>query len=304
MRKKDKTKLYIITLAAALVLFLGYQLFQYLKPFKPIAEITTGTIAPETSNAPFWFFAPSVGQCDMSVINLEGTVIVIDAADNTRKDEVLGKLKRATGGVIDYLILTHMHADHIGTAPEIIKEFEVKNLILNRPGTTPSTSIYERLLNAAVEKNLKPTEVKSGGELKTANGKIEFFCSENAQTNLNNESISVKISYKNHSMLFTGDTESKVENEYLKAGFDLNADILKVGHHGSKTSSTEKFLNSVSPAHAVIMVGDNNYGHPNEEVLKRLNKLGIVCLRTDLNGDILFESDGETISIKTEKGIT
>ena len=187
---------------------------------------------------------------------------------------------------IDYLMLSHFDADHCQGAIFLLKNMKIKNLIIS---IQPENSeFYEEITNICRQKNTNIMYVKKGNKFKIANLDIEILHPNNnfiAENTLNNNALVCKINYYNFKMLFTGDIEKIAENQLLDE--ELLADLLKVGHHGSKTSTTQEFLNKVNPQIALIGVGENNkFGHPNDDVIKRLQEKGIKIFRTDLNGEI------------------
>lgn len=164
-----------------------------------------------------------------------------------------------------------------------------------------TTQAYEDLLTAVDEKNVNPIAATSGYTFSLGGSSVEIFSPSKQDKNLNNMSVVLKVTFGDTRFLFQGDAESKIENALLKSDFDLKADVLKVGHHGSNTSSTQKYLNAVSPEFAILSYGaDNSYGHPHEEVLERLENSNISVYSTALNGIITVTSDGKNISVKTE----
>jgi competence protein ComEC len=196
---------------------------------------------------------------------------------------------------LDYIIATHPHEDHIGNMSYIIDNFEVLNFYA--PKVNSNTKAFETMVESLVIKDLKIKVLKPNiksidlGE----NTKVDVFSPiSNEYENLNNFSSIIKISYGTTSFLFTGDSEELSEKEVLTQGYDLKSDVLKVGHHGSSSSTSKRFLDAVDPYIAVISVGkDNSYGHPSQEVLSRLKDLTIY--QTDLDGNILIKSDGYSL---------
>ena len=187
---------------------------------------------------------------------------------------------------IDYLMISHFDADHCQGAIFLLKNMKVNNLIIS---IQPENSeFYEEIVSLCKQKNINIMYVKKGDKMKIANLNIEVLHPNNnfiTENKLNNNALVCKIKYYNFKMLFTGDIEKIAEKQLLNE--DLSADLLKVGHHGSKTSTMQEFLDKVNPQIALIGVGvDNKFGHPNSEVIKRLQNKGIKIFRTDLNGEI------------------
>ena len=170
------------------------------------------------------------------------------------------------------------------------------------PKSETDTRSYENLKNKTAEQGLTIAHPKTGESLDFGSSKIEFYGPiTESESDRNNGSIVMKIIYGDTSFLFTGDAEREEEQEILNAGYDLSATVLKVGHHGSKNSTTYPFLREIMPKYAVISVGDNNYGHPTEDTLSRLRDADVKVYRTDMQGDIITTSDGKTVTITTKK---
>ena len=243
-----------------------------------------------------------VGQGDSILIHLSGKTMLIDAGNNAAS--IITYIKTLNIDKIDAIVATHPHADHIGGMAEIINEFVVDKIYMPKVAHTSKT--YENLLLTIKNKNLKVNTAKAGTTIDLGNKiKIEVMApnSEN-YNNLNDYSAVVKIEYENVSFLFTGDAEAVSEKEMVeKYGNKLKANVLKVGHHGSTTSTTLNFLNTVSPEYAIISVGENNsYGHPNQETLDKLKNIDV--FRTDKLGTIVAKTDGQTINFAFEKTFT
>jgi competence protein ComEC len=239
-----------------------------------------------------------VGQGDSILIQTpSGKNMLIDAGVPEMGSTVVSYLKNKNVNKLDVVIATHPHDDHIGGMPDVINTFDIGTFYM--PKVTANTNAFENLLNALKNKNVNSVYVKAGNNIDLGSNITAQFLAPNNSSydNLNNYSAVIKLTYKNVSFLFTGDAEKESEQEMLSKDYNLKADVLKVGHHGSDTSTTAEFLKAVSPKYAVISVGKNNdYGHPNQSVLDRLNNAGIKVFRTDLNGTIIATTDGNTIS--------
>ncbi|EEH98754.1 MULTISPECIES: ComEC/Rec2 family competence protein [Clostridium] len=233
-----------------------------------------------------------VGQGDSILIQVNNKNLLIDSGPNKSEDKLKKYLKKLNISKFDYIIATHPHEDHIGNMSYIINNFDVLNFYA--PKVENSTKAFETMVESLIRKDLKIKVLKAN--IKSIDlGKnivVDVFSPlSNSYEDLNNYSPIVKISYGNTSFLFTGDAEELSENEVLNAGFDLKCDVLKIGHHGSSSSTSENFLKASNPSIAVISVGeDNTYGHPTDTVLSRLKETKIY--RTDINGNIVITSDG------------
>lgn len=241
-----------------------------------------------------------VGQGDSEFIELpDGTTMLIDAGTADYGETVVDYIKDLGYKKIDYLIGTHPHADHIGGMQKVVKSFDIGSVYM--PKASTNTKTYENLLTEIKNKGLKIKTAKAGVSIISENDlKVDILAPNSSKYDeLNNYSAVVKITYKNNKFLYTGDAEKLSEDE-IKA--DVSADVIKVGHHGSTSSSSKNFVKNVSPKYAVICVGkDNTYGHPKDSIIKRWENIGAKILRTDEDGSITITSDGKNISVNTEK---
>lgn len=236
-----------------------------------------------------------VGQGDSTYITFpDGENMLIDGGSNNSM--AYDYLKGEKVSKIDYLVATHPHEDHIGGLAEICENTKTNKVYL--PDVSASTKIYNRFLTALDKGNCDVNVAEEGVLIKeTDNLRVEILSPvESEYDNLNNYSAVVKITYKDVSFLFTGDCEADAEE--LLDFSKVEADVLKVGHHGSKSSSSRDFINAVNPKYAVISVGENNsYGHPNDKVLERLADIEAKVYRTDVLGDICVTTNGTDINI-------
>lgn len=266
-----------------------------------------------------------IGQGDAVLIQTGAKNILIDTGDDKyyedgkkgkENTQLLTELQKLKIDHIDTLVMTHAHADHIGKADKVIAQYGVKELVYNG---IPSTSKYFiNALKAAKANGTQQVKVKAGDVLDFGNG-VSFEIVSPSQSlidedtaaikakkkvDVNNESVVGRLTFGNFAMLFTGDAEGPVEKDMAASyGKKLKCQVLKAGHHGSKTSSTAEFLKLVQPESVVMSLGVNNqYGHPHEALLNRLQKQGVKNIyRTDANGTITIVSDGSSYSITTEK---
>lgn len=240
-----------------------------------------------------------VGQADCTLIKLNNDVMLIDAGNNADGKNVVSFLQAKNITHIDYLVGTHADEDHIGGLDDVINNLDIEKVLI--PTVGKNGTDYKNVVEACENKNISVQNPTMGDtfELDGANFKI-MSAMEEEGTSDNNSSLVINITYNETNYLFMGDAETEVENSRSWE----NADVLKVGHHGSNSSSSEKFLNEVNPEYSIIEVGkDNSYNLPSDKAIKRLEDCGSKVLRTDkANGDEVgsfwLTSDGNTIDIK------
>ena len=241
-----------------------------------------------------------VGQGDSIFIQLPNNeTMLIDAGEAYKSDSVINYLNNQGIAKIDYVVGTHPHTDHIGGLEEVINTFDVGSIYM--PKATSTSKTYEDLLTTISNKGLKVKTAKSGGVvLDEDNLKLEFIApNSDSYSNLNNYSAVLKLTYLDNTFLFMGDAETLSEDEITS---DVNADVIKVGHHGSDSSSSIEFVKRVSPEYAIIMVGEgNSYNHPYQSIIERYESVGAKVLRTDLDGNIICDSDGVDVTCNGDK---
>ena len=261
-------------------------------------EESTQTVNNSEDNLKVHFI--DVGQGDSIFIELPNDeVMLIDAGESSEEEKVYNYITDLGYNNIDYVVGTHPHTDHIGGLEYIINNISVENIYMPKAVSTSKT--YESLLNTISNKNLKVKVAKANVSIISSDNLSVNIIAPNSESysNLNNYSAVIKIDYYNNSFLFMGDAEVLSEEEITN---DVQADVIKVGHHGSDSSSSLEFLNKVKPKYAIISVGANNqYDHPYDSILSRYESIGAQVYRTDLDGTIVATSDGTNINITKEK---
>lgn len=241
-----------------------------------------------------------VGQADSILVTIGGYSMLIDAGNNNDGEDVVDFIKAKGITKLDILVGTHPHEDHIGGMDDVISAFDIGQIIMPKVSHTSKT--YKDVLLAIQNKKMSITSAKAGQSYSLGDSDIKVISPINDDyKGLNEHSVVMHLTYKNNSFLFTGDMEKSNEEEVLNALENVKADVLKVSHHGSRTSSSDAFLQAVSPKYGVIQVGkDNDYKHPHSDVLSRLKNM-MTVYRTDLHGTISITSDGNNLSFATEK---
>lgn len=237
-----------------------------------------------------------IGQGDSTLIQFKGKTLLIDAGTRENVFNLIKHIDSYNIHSFDYVIATHPHDDHIGGMAQIINKYSIDNFYM--PQINYSGKIYEDMIDALKFKNIKIKTINSSTSINLGKDILVSVFSPNNKIyeNTNNYSPIIKIQYKKISFLFTGDAEKEVEEEVLNKNYNLHSDVIKIGHHGSNTSTSENFLQKVNPSIAIISVGkDNEYSHPSKEILTLLSKYKITYFRTDIDGTIILYSDGYKI---------
>lgn len=240
-----------------------------------------------------------VGQADAALVECDGHYMLVDGGNKADSDTLYTVLKNAGAEHLDIVVGTHGHEDHIGGIPGALS-YAAADMTLC-PVTSYDSDAFEDFARYAEERGGGITVPAVGDEYPLGSAGVVIL-GVNGGSDTNDSSIVLKVQYGETSFLFTGDAEREAEQAILDSGADLSATVLKVGHHGSETSTTYPFLREIMPAYGVISVGeDNSYGHPSDNTLSRLRDADVEVYRTDLNGDILFTSDGRTVTVTVEK---
>ena len=244
-----------------------------------------------------------VGQGDSAYIRVNDFDILIDAGPRSDADELIKQLEAKNIDDFEIVIATHPHEDHIGGMVKVFEKYDVKEFYM--PKVTHTTKTFENMVNAVAKEGIKIKTIKEGMSFDLGPGAgIEVYSPiYESYEEFNDYSPIMKLTFGETDLIFTGDAEYHAEEDVVaKYPNDLKAEVLKFGHHGSSTSSSISFLESVDPDYGIISCGvDNKYGHPHRETLDKIKKYEIESYRTDIHGQINLTSDGKTISIKTEK---
>ena len=238
-----------------------------------------------------------VGQGDATLIKCGSHAMLIDGGNNNKGTTVQLYLKKQGVESLDYVIGTHPDADHIGGLDVIVYKYNCDTVIM--PDYEKDTKTYQELVDVIHDKNMKITYPVVGEQYALGEAKFTIIApnSNSYGGNANDYSVAILLEYGKNRFLFTGDAEETSEAEMLTNVIDISADVYKVAHHGSRSASTQEFLNAVHPKYAVISCGEgNSYGHPHAEVLNRLRSMGVEVFRTDEQGSIIASSDGENIN--------
>ena len=237
----------------------------------------------------------NVGQADCILLVNDDKYMLIDAGNNLDGKNIVNYLKKLGVTKLDYLVATHAHEDHIGGMDDVINAFDIGTFYM--PDVITTTKTFEDLIVALEDNNVK-VETPNIGDIFLFGGcKFEVLHLDDDESDLNNTSIVLRGLYGNTSFLFMGDATSEVEKEILNSNID--SDVLKVGHHGSRYSSSINFLKKVTPKYSIISAGkDNSYNHPHSVTFTKLEDVDSKVFRTDNDGTIFVTSDGTDIEVE------
>ena len=297
MKKKDMKKLIVLV-----ILLLSYAYTTLINTEnknqeEPIKERKTEDVISADENTLNVYFI-DVGQADSILLENKGHYMLIDAGNNEDGSKLVNYFNEQDIKEFDYVVGTHAHEDHIGGMDDIIKNFKIDNFYM--PDAITTTKTFEDVLDALEETNVIFQTPKVNQTFNLQDTTITTLSVTADEKNLNDTSIVLKVKHGTNTFLFMGDASTKIEKNLLNK--DIKSDVLKVGHHGSRYSTSLEFLKKVSPEYAVISVGENNtYKHPHEEILKRLEEQNIQIYRTDKQGTILAKSNGSIITFSTIK---
>jgi competence protein ComEC len=293
----SKKSVQILIRFGGLILLAVFVLFMNQRSTSPRVD---DTLAPGDGEDILEVHFIDVGQGDAILIETEASAMLIDAGENNMGTTVVDYLQKHGVDELDYVIGTHPHSDHIGGLDYVISHMTVNQIIM--PDIVHTTKTYEDVLDAIAAKGLAITKPEVGDEYRLGPASFRIIApNSSGYDDINDYSIGIKLTYDNISFLLAGDAGTRSENEMLKSGIDLTANVLKISHHGSEYSSSATFLDAVNPEYAVISVGkDNEYGHPHAVTLQALKDRGIKLYRTDEQSNVVFTTDGKSISVNSE----
>lgn len=236
-----------------------------------------------------------IGQGDSSLVMCGEHAMLIDAGDNDKGTAVQLYLKKRGIQKLDYLVLTHPDADHIGGADVVLTKFPVETVF--QSAFEKDTKSYRDVEDALAYRSIKAQVPQPGDSYQLGDAYFTFVSPNADYEDANNSSLALLLQYGETKFLFTGDCEEEAEYDILNCGINIQADVYQTGHHGSRTASSQSFMDAVNPTYAVISCGEgNDYGHPHAEVLNRFRTMGIQVFRTDEQGSIIAYSDGQSIT--------
>lgn len=302
------SKKQISVVVSGILLFIGIITYFILSFFGVINDndlkASVGLLDKKATDCPYSVHFIDVGQGNSTLIMSNGSNMLIDAGETDKGGVVLAYLKAQGVKKLDYIIATHQHTDHIGGIKKMLdSDIEVDNIIMPKVPNkiVPTTYTYEKLLKAIKSNNINLIKADNKSYL-LGDSKFEtFVTNKTSYKNLNDYSVMTRVTINDKTFLICGDSSTKREKELIDTGADIFADVINVGHHGSRYSSSAKFLKKVNADYSVIQCGvGNSYNHPHEEAVKRLKKYTKTILMNSKNGTIVFEVK-DTLTAKIEK---
>lgn len=291
-RKKKQDNIFFRIILIVITIIYGFYLSQIDGTYS--SNKTTDSFENISDNLKISYL--DVGQADAILVENNDEAMLIDAGNNEDGKLLVKYFNEQNITNFKYVIGTHPHEDHIGGLDDVINNFNIETIYM--PDVITTSKTFMDVLDAIENNNMTYKVPKIEEEFYLGDAKFKVLYTGVDETDLNNTSIVLRLDFGNTSFLFTGDATEVTEKKLLKSNSKIDVDVLKVGHHGSKYSTTMEFLNKVSPKYAVISVGiENSYNHPESIVLNRLNNSNVDVYRTDLDGTIIITSDGYSINI-------
>lgn len=304
-----KKRLYLILLVAVAVFSLVIEIGSRI-PGSGIPDWDTLFVgsglqgASATSDGQLEAHYIDVGNADCILVRQGTAAMLIDSGEKGDADTIIEYLRQQGVERLDAVIATHPHADHIGSMAQVIREFPIDTFLLAYmpSSATPTSAVYLSMLQALDEKQVPVRQAQPGDVLPLGGAQVQILAPLEQTGDANNMSVVTRVVFGQRRFLFMGDAETPVEQQLLERGTELSADVLKAGHHGSRTATSAIFLKQVAPTFAVLTCGDgNSYGHPHKETLQRLSRAKVQVYRSDIHGHIVFTTDGKELTVKTQK---
>ena len=293
-KRKQKKKQWLVALLTVVCVLAAFCIFNENTGQKGTANDHGSTISGDDATGMEVHFI-DVGQGDATLIKADGHYMLIDAGENDKGTAVQLYLKKQGVERLDYLVLTHTDSDHIGGADVIISKFDIGQIFMS--DFKKDNKTYRELMESMQYKHMTYTTPEVGAEFALGNATFTIIAPNGDYDDPNNSSIALILDYGENSFLFSGDCEEEAEQDILANGINLDVDVYQVGHHGSRSSSSEDFLDAMSPECAVISCAEkNSYGHPHARTLNNLRARKIKVFRTDEQGSIIAFSDGKEIT--------
>lgn len=264
----------------------------------PTEEKSTAPVPGDNESAPFSATMLNVGQGLSVLIQSDGHNMLYDGGNRAHSSYVVAYLQQHGIDSLDYIVASHYDEDHIAGLVGVLKTTPVSTILC--PDYQADSKIYESFVEGEETSGAQIEHPDAGEEYLLGDAKIEVLQDDPTLEEANNKSIAVKVSYGTFSMLLTGDAEQEAEEEMIRSGQNLHADLYVAGHHGSSSSSSQDFLTAVDPSYVWISCGaDNSYGHPHKETMEKLEKDGIQMFRTDRQGEVSVYADGNSYWFST-----
>lgn len=245
-----------------------------------------------------------VGQGSSILIQSDDKSVLIDAGEAWAGEKVTKYIKDLNIQKLDYVVATHPHSDHIGGLVKVMQNIKTDNIILPEipKKITPTTRVYEKFLKVISDKNINVIPASVGNKYELGQGIMYVLGPNGVYDNLNDMSVAIKFIYGNINFLSTGDMEKQAEVGLINSGYNLKSDVFALSHHGSKYGNIDSLLNKIDAKYYVAQCGyDNDYGHPHNEVIDRILKRNGIFLRNDLNGDIVFTTNGKDLTVQKQR---